>query len=244
MKTPSEMKDRMLEIGLKDGYIDSIFNYCDRWCEKCSFTTKCRNYAFSEDEPDNNVPELFEYLSNVFKATMLMLEETMKEMGIDPEEVKKMDPHERPDPKKHPLYKKSHDLSFKMHDWLKENKPGELPEELEIIHPEESHNPRFRESIEVIYWYNFFVTAKIFRALGGMEEDYWDDKIQNDYNGSAKIGLIAIDRLIGAWSVVMENMKDHEDEILKFLIGLAEVRKQTLAVFPDAMMFVRPGFDE
>lgn len=244
MKTPSEMKERMLEIGRQDGYIDSIFNYCDRWCEKCSFTTKCRSYAFSEDEPENDGPELFEYLSNVSKATMLMLEEMMEEMGIDTEEVKKMDPPERPDPKKHPLYKKIHDLSFKMHDWLKENKPGKLPEELEIIQPEENRNPRFQESIEVIYWYNFFISAKIFRALGGMEEDHWDDEIQNDYNGSAKIGLIALDRLIGAWSVLMENMKDHEDEILKFLIGLAEVRKHTLATFPNAMMFVRPGFDE
>lgn len=243
MKTPSAMKDRMLEIARQDGYIDSIFNYCDRWCEKCAFTLKCRNYAFSEDAPDNDGPELFEYLGNVFKATMLMLEEMMVKMDLDPEEIKNMEFPEKPDPKDHPLYKKVYALSFKMHDWLKENKPGELPSELEIT-PQEKCNTRFHESIEVIYWYNFFISAKIFRALGGMNLSSFEDKIQNDSNGSAKIALVALDRLIGAWSVVMGNMKDHEDEILKFLISLSEVRKLIEKTFPNTKIFVRPGFDQ
>ena len=243
METPSEMKDRMLEISRQDGYIDSIFNYCDRWCEKCSFTSKCRSYAFSENEPENDGPELFEYLSNVFKTTMLMLEEMMTEMGIDPKEVEKIETPERSDPKKHPLYKKVHDLSFGMHDWLQENKPGEFSGETENISPDEIKNKRFHESVEVIYWYNFFISAKISRALSGIE--YGDgDEIQNDSNGSAKIALVSIDRLIGAWTVVMENMKDHEDTVLKFLIGLADVRKHTEATFPNARGFVRPGFDQ
>jgi hypothetical protein len=35
-----------------------------------------------------------------------------------------------------------------------------------------------------------------------------------------------------------------EDEILKFLISLADIRKHTEAVFPLARKFVRPGFDQ
>jgi hypothetical protein len=243
MKTPSEMKNQMLEIGRQDGYIDSIFNYCDRWCEKCSFTTKCRNYAMSEDEPKTDGPELFEYLSNVFKATMMMLDEMMKEMGIDPKELEKMELPERSDPKKHPLYKKVHALSMSMHDWLKENKPGEFPGETEMVSSDGIMNTRFHESIEVIYWYNFFISAKIFRALGGIEYKA-EDEVQNDSNGSAKVALISIDRLIGAWSVAMENMKDHEDAILKLLISLVDLRKNAEATFPNARKFVRPGFDQ
>ena len=233
----------MMKIAAEDGYIDSIFNYCDRWCEKCSFTSKCRSYAMSEDEPKTDGTELFEYLSNVFKATMLMLKEMMKEMGIDPKEFEKIELPERSDPKKNPLYKKVYALSGSMHDWLKENKPGEFPGETEIISQDEIRNTRFHESIEVIYWYNFFISAKIFRALGGMEND-GEDEIQNDSNGSAKIALISIDRLIGAWSVVMENMKDHEDTILKFLIRLADLRKYAETTFPNARKFMRPGFDQ
>src|SRR5450759_4822910 len=243
MQTPSEMKDRMHELALKDGYIDSIFNYCDRLCERCSFTSKCRNFAFSENEPATDGPELWIYLDNVFKATMLMLEEMMEKMGIDPEEIKKMEPPDEPDPKEHPLYKKVYELSFSLHDWLQQNNPEEISSDVvDIVSPVKVRNPRFYEALEVIYWYNFFVSAKIYRALGGMEEDE-ENEIQNDSNGSAKIAIIALDRLIASWSVVMENMTDQEDEILKFLIQLADARKQTELTFPSACKFIRPGFD-
>jgi hypothetical protein len=242
MLTPSEMKDRMLELAKKDGYIDSIFNYCDRWCERCAFTSKCRNYESGKDTPSPDSPELWDYLHNVFQATMLMLEEMMEEMGIDPEEIDKMEPPEIRDPGDHPLYKKTHDLAFSIHEWLEKNKPvDQLPDDPDIISSEKSTH--FSDSLEVIYWYNFFVAAKIYRALIGTDDDEFG-KIQTDSNGSAKIALIAIDRLIAAWSVVMENMMEHEDEILKFLISLAEIRKQTEITFPLARKFIRPGFDE
>src|SRR5260370_34917270 len=76
---------------------------------------------------------------------------------------------------------------------------------------------------EVLRWYQFFVAAKVIRALMGRtrgdcapgetgeddpfaeavedEEDYFDaagDYEQEDGNGSAKIALIAIDRSMAA----------------------------------------------
>jgi hypothetical protein len=30
---------------IRDGFIVSIFNYCDRWCETCAFTARCRLFA-------------------------------------------------------------------------------------------------------------------------------------------------------------------------------------------------------
>jgi len=130
-----------------------------------------------------------------------------------------------------------------MHDWLEKNKPGVLSsEETELLSDMKEKNPKFFDAIEVIYFYNFFISAKIFRALIH-DDDFDPNEIQTDANGSAKIALIAIDRLIAAWSVAIENLKDHEDEILKFLISLAEIRKQTEITFPLARKFVRSGFD-
>jgi hypothetical protein len=244
MLTPSEMKDRMHELARNEGNIVGIYNYCDRWCERCAFTSKCLNYASSKDAPDSDGPELWDYLHNVFEATMLMLDEMMGKMGIDPEEIKKMEPPEESDPKDHPLYKKVYDQSSAMHQWLEQNKPGELFQEvIELVPDENPKNLRFKDSLEVIYFYNFFISAKIYRALIG-DDDFEKGEIQTDSNGSAKIALIAIDRLIGAWSVVMENMTDHEDEILKFLVALADIRKQIEYTFPLARKFVRPGFDD
>lgn len=244
MLTPSEMKDRMHELARTEGLIESIYNYCDRWCERCAFTSKCLNYASSKDAPDSDGPELWDYLHNVFVATMLMLDEMMQKMGIDPEEIKTMEPPEEPDPKDHPLYKNVENLSFSMHKWLEQNKPGEpSPEEIDNLPSENEKNPRFYDALEVIYFYNFFISAKIYRALSGIG-DFEPEEVQSDSNGSAKIALIALDRLIAAWSIIMENLMDHEDDILKFLITLAEIRKQTEINFPLARKFVRPGFDE
>jgi hypothetical protein len=30
---------------MKFGRIDFISDYCDRWCERCAFTTRCSSYA-------------------------------------------------------------------------------------------------------------------------------------------------------------------------------------------------------
>lgn len=165
-------------------------------------------------------------------------------MGIDPTEIDKMEPIEEPDPKNHPLYKKVYKLSSDMHKWLEEKKPNQLAfEQMEILPADNEMITRFKESPEVIIWYNFFISAKIYRALTGIEEGEQDEG-QSDSNGSAKIALITLDRLIASWSIVMENMMDHEDEILKFLISLVDIRKHTEAVFPLARKFVRPGFDQ
>jgi hypothetical protein len=32
-----------------DRFIDGVFNYCDRWCERCPLTARCRLFA-SEKE--------------------------------------------------------------------------------------------------------------------------------------------------------------------------------------------------
>src|SRR5215470_6210325 len=30
---------------VRDGFIVGIFNYCNRWCETCAFTSRCRLFA-------------------------------------------------------------------------------------------------------------------------------------------------------------------------------------------------------
>ena len=32
-------------MDVQDGFILGIFNYCDRWCETCAFTSRCRLFA-------------------------------------------------------------------------------------------------------------------------------------------------------------------------------------------------------
>src|ERR1044072_83550 len=30
---------------VRNGFIVGIFNYCDRWCDACAFTSRCRLFA-------------------------------------------------------------------------------------------------------------------------------------------------------------------------------------------------------
>lgn len=239
MLTPEEMKNKMRELSRKKGYIDGIYNYCDRWCERCNFTEKCRNFAFNEDAPPPEGPQLWDYLTNVFQATQLMLDESIRQMGIDPAELEKIVPTEEQDPCSNPLYQKSHNHAMEVEEWLKKH----IEEFKNATSLKKENGTRLNDVLEVIQWYNFFVPAKISRALSGIEENITGD-IQTDANGSAKICLIALDRSIAAWSVLMDEFQEYQDKILSILIILSEIRRQTEQLFSGARDFIRPGFDD
>lgn len=38
-------KKRLLEMAENPDFIPGIYNYCDRWCERCAFTSRCLTYA-------------------------------------------------------------------------------------------------------------------------------------------------------------------------------------------------------
>ncbi|HSO88229.1 MAG TPA: hypothetical protein VLQ91_16875, partial [Draconibacterium sp.] len=73
-------------------------------------------------------------------------------------------------------------------------------------------------------------------------EDEYD--LMSDNLGSAKIALIAIDRSVAALSAMYSAMPENEDDYLKFLSQLSQIKKMMLETFPGAMGFKRPGFDD
>ena len=105
-----------------------------------------------------------------------------------------------------------------------------------------------KDAIETIQWFEFFIEVKFARALSGLfdkiegEED--EDEVQSDYNGSAKIALIAVDRSISAWEIMMKHFPDQADDMLDFVALLSKIKSAGNESFPIAMKFVRPGFDE
>jgi len=165
LKTPKEMKERFKKLGSMDGYIDGIYNYCDRWCERCAFTSKCRNYAFDPESENLSEEDTFKYLSNVFKATRLMLEETAEEMGIDLSEIKDTDFKERPEPFQDPLSKFAKETSFEIHDWFEEENEDTGIKNYDSLKHKTNPSDRFLDALEVIMWYNLFISVKLERAI-------------------------------------------------------------------------------
>jgi hypothetical protein len=108
------------------------------------------------------------------------------------------------------------------------------------------------EAFEVIRWYQYYIAAKVMRAIRGkMEDEVGDstlreegcDEFASDSDGSAKIALIALDRSIGAWAVIPHHNHGYAEEALEMISFLDRLRQAIEQTFPRARSFVRPGFD-
>jgi len=46
-------KEDLKRLAENPDFISGIYNYCDRWCERCPFTARCLNYALGRaNHPD------------------------------------------------------------------------------------------------------------------------------------------------------------------------------------------------
>jgi hypothetical protein len=290
---------RLKQLASSGNFIPGIYNYCDRWCERCPFTSRCLTYSMEQEQrrerpegaadPAEDEAALLETVSQNFKLAMEMVKQDCEERGVDfdaiqkqaKEDVEKNREANRKRRKKrrvNPLVKaaekywKGVDKWFKSHrgtlaargdelvSLLKMELPGQTPAEIEATAKD------LHDAIEVIRWYQYFVSAKLYRAVGqdedaGEEDDPFQDedpdKIEDpevrqavidardsDANGSAKIALIALDKSIEAWSRARDHLPRAGDEIIDFLVQLDRLRKSAEKAFPRARAFIRPGFDD
>jgi len=82
-------KERIKELAQDPRFIPGIYNYCDRWCERCPLTCRCMNFAlgeehFSDPETRDLDNETFwKKVSEVFQTTLEMVREDANKYGID-----------------------------------------------------------------------------------------------------------------------------------------------------------------
>lgn len=246
--------------------IAGIHNYCDRWCERCTFTSRCAIFddsaGLSPEELDTHNKAFWERIGQNFAKAQELLHKAAAEAGFDlnaPDpgivEQLHLDQQAERTSRQHPLALLSLEYSKLGHDWLK-TQPGmlarleNLKTELTLgIETEEGARREARsigESIAVIQWYLIFIHSKLSRALvGKATDDNRDEKddFSRDHDGSAKIAIIAVDRSIHAWTALFQILPEHEDHFLKVLSILQRIKTMTVDEFPEAMAFVRPGFD-
>ncbi|GBD87899.1 hypothetical protein BMS3Abin03_01833 [bacterium BMS3Abin03] len=258
-------KDKLKKLAADPKFIPGIYNYCNRWCERCEFIEKCLNYAIGkEDERFSSVNMNNESFTGqmieTLKASQELLKEIADEEGVDltnvnAEEIAHEEKKKRKEDEKHTCAKAAMQYTKAVKEWFDtsehtfKEKEDELNNEYQLEIP--NTNP-FEESevifdaVEVIRWYQHQIYVKIMRALHGREfEDIEElDEFPKDSDGSAKVALIAIDNSIDAWEKLRTNLTDEEDKILDIIIHLDKLRKDLEAEFPDARNFVRPGFDE
>lgn len=254
---------------MKEKFIAGIYNYCDRWCERCGFTARCRNFESTGKLPseqlDINNTAFWNSITANFKQAIELLYEGAKKHGIDLNKAMTAE-EETAYVEKQSFLKsaiKDNQLSKLSKQYLKKamaftdkseglvEKTRELIDHLhlgittedEVVHTVAGIGDYF----EIIQWYLFFINAKLNRALHGkLEGEDWQEEngYQKDSDGSAKIALVAIDRSMGAWKGLYSSLPSCEDTALECLSLLSQLKQKVLVEFPKAMEFKRPGFDD
>ena len=259
-------KKDLIQIVQNPEFIPGIYNYCDRWCERCPLTARCANFAFGEQHfsnPENrdiDNAHFWEKLHEVFQLTLEMLMETADELGIDltdldlqaaVEEQKQLEEASH----KHESVRAAKKYSEMVEEWfdstngLFDQKEDNLRLQMDLDLP--GTNPfkeaaSIKDAVEVIRWYQHQIYVKLLRAVEGELEETAEmlKEYPKDSDGSAKVALIGLDRSIAAWGAIRSHFPDKEDSILDLLIGLGRLRTKVKEVFPNAWSFVRPGFDD
>jgi hypothetical protein len=258
-------KNDLLKLATDPKYIPGIYNYCDRWCERCPFTSRCLNCEMVErqfgdlKENDQLNAAFWQRFSEVLHDTLELVREAARERGIDLDAIEsdgngRSEDDAARNPAVHLIVHASQRYADLVDDWFDSNaslfaeKEWEL-NRIRIATP--GSNPsaeavRISDAAEVIGWYQHQIGVKLRRAIESArdEEDDADDGFPKDSDGSAKVALIGIDRSIAAWERMLAAFAGQQKHILPLIASLESVRKRVEAQFPRARAFVRPGFDE
>ncbi len=258
-------KERMEELAGDPRFIEGIYNYCDRWCERCAFTSRCMNYAVCEevfddaDSHDMKNQAFWDGLSEVLAIAHEMLKEKARELGIDPAALDEEQDagqceriHEMA--REQPCSQAAMKYIEMANEWFEQNEARirEAGEELESLARAEvpGTNPaddaiQISDCVEVIRWYQHPIYVKLCRAATGVSREELQEMkgAARDADGSAKVALIGIERSIAAWAALLVHLPDRERTVLHILCALQRLLAQVETTFPGARAFLRPGFD-
>ncbi len=248
-------------------HIPFIYNYCDRWCERCTMTSHCAIFvpgkkgALEETTNEKNEALWESVGDNLAKATELIKKEIERRgIVITAEDIKKAATEQEAKTAFTDNHELNH-LSAKywtiarpiLHSIDMDKFASKSIQEVELgIKSTEEQQKQLNElelNLEVLHFYLFFINAKCNRAISGLlDEDEWDEDedsdIPNDTLGSAKIALLTTRRSISAWVEIMEHNIFSEDEILPVLSLLQKIEAMIIHYFSKVEVYKRPGFDD
>jgi hypothetical protein len=173
-------KTQLTELADNPAFISGIYNYCDRWCERCAFTSRCFLYATEQADPDANDPgirdltneKFWQKLKDIFADTARIISEWAAETGVDLDSIdvtEEMAEHEREleAAEQDELSEMARHYATTVANWFGDEFGAE-----EDIHDDAagganqvSDDLTARDAAEIIQWYQFFIAVKLTRAL-------------------------------------------------------------------------------
>ena len=215
-----------------DRFIDGIFNYCDRWCERCRFTARCRVYEMSEARSPNEVsrypenPAFWPALARLFEQTSNVLRETAAERGIDLDEIDlesaaKTDEGIELRLQKDPLTRAAEVYAWKVHAWLKQHESM-----FEQSRDDLDERPRSglsgddpliealsaNDALDVVGWFHFQIVVKLRRAGSRDREDGMEFEGGGEFEGDGEFDGGGEFEDTGEFEFGMKDEEDLQDD--------------------------------
>ncbi|MBO0937653.1 hypothetical protein J2I47_13935 [Fibrella sp. HMF5335] len=246
--------------------IPGIYNYCDSWCERCAFTTRCR--SFQMQHPDGPTQQadpsasLVHQLTEALNLTKRYIEKLHHEQGASmagspaPHEQQQLEEQAvtpRRQAKEHPASRLALAYLTQTGAWLADEK-GLLEQaghrqlrdvQLGIRTEDEAMVllNELKDAYEQIRWYRTLIPVKTTSALRLIDEPTDDGYLLDYYNGKAKLVLVSIDQSLAAWRTMIAFYPEKVDDLLDLLATLSQLKTHVEATFPEARSFQRPGLD-
>lgn len=252
-------------MDLKERFIPNMYDFCDRWCEKCKKCDRCMNYFLMEEmkaRSETLPKEIKErkegedgwaHLKKMLGVAYKMLREVVKENGLNMEDVCGFDQLHRDMMKVGDLDKQEEEETMErriqasdairlssLYEHLADKCLKRVMELEGDIDPDTSP---IADAEDTVGWYMELIQLKVWKALNVLYSGE-QTPVANPYNGYAKVGLIAIRRSEEGWKEVAKVYNEVQEDVDELLIVLEEVEKQVVKEFPDAWAFKRPGLDD
>lgn len=226
------MSKKELKKLAEAGFIPGIYNFCDRWCEKCTQKTKCMSFVVGK-KMEEKLGTTFEggnlqaekentwvYLKNIFDSTYEILHDLAEERGIEIEDIYASEDVDKglwADEYNQALQDEEYnDLEVTVSEIVQiciiyENLSEECLEKVFAVLDEKEWEPdsfegkETTDALDKISWYLDVIQSKIRRALLG----HWQSRdavvrkqSEDDCNGSAKVALLCMEASDMSWEIL------------------------------------------
>jgi hypothetical protein len=226
-----------------DRFIDGIYNYCDRWCERCPLTFRCRGFANRDSRPAGDAgrdwDDSSQFVRSELHDALALLDKFTAEHGIeipDEEVEREAEEHERLARAAHadPLVRGARAYSETVIRW-RAARGRPMP-------------AACGDARAIIEWHHTRIWIKLARALtsdatAAAFGELTGGRLQTDANGSAKVALLGIDASAAAWRAIAAAGPAESAAAGAVATDLDRLATRVEQRFPDARRFIRPGFD-
>ena len=210
---------------VRDGFIVSVHNYCDRWCERCAFTSHCRVFA-SAAEMDASFDPNMAAIVEASRSERRELQMPAWTEAMPADDASPTIPREH-----RPIDARATAYAIRLHEWLNARDGADLW--------------NTDTQCAVIARFALLVAMKINRARTvSPDDDAGDDLWTSDQDGSAKVALIAMEQSHAAWRDLVDRGVTSHDDAQPFIADLVWLHQALEQARPNARRFVRPAFDE